>query len=377
MRVPTGEFVHLRHGLSVVAVVPSAQYLVHVGGVAQPAGFHHMMTDGTGNEVVTVGIGAWNEKFRHTPPYGCPLDMLSQRPPTEIIDFAEILIGTVEKRDVSFHPLSSILVGNVWLWSFAGFGIESIECLFVSGKTVGVGFYRYVREHGGSSGTTTTYRTYRRIATMEGEYAVGHWSAHHIGDMITGCRVEFIGTRHIEILIGGRLVVGFREYFSRAEDNARDGFHRRIKLPFAHFLAIHEIDGAVLTRGKQGLDVVFHTHLIFFHKGAIAGAALHSNGSCGINHDAGAYVAAVVHELDVEFSVVILVHHQVELHFQFLCGRNHTFGLGIVVGVAVVKIQPSVLQEDMAQARHIEVPVGHVGQCLVLRKTAVGMTGGV
>ena len=30
----------------------------------------------------------------------------------------------------------------------------------------------------------------------------------------------------------------------------------------------------------------------------------------------------------------------------------------------------------MAQAGHIEVPVGHVGQRLVLRKTAVGMTGG-
>ena len=105
----------------------------------------------------------------------------------------------------------------------------------------------------------------RCIAAVEGECAVGHRSADHIGNMITGRRVQFIGTWHVEILIGWCLIVGLREDFSCAEHDARDGFHGRIKLPFADFLAIHEIDSAVLTRGKQGLDVVFHTHLIFFY----------------------------------------------------------------------------------------------------------------
>ena len=260
-----------------------------------------MMTDGTGDEVVAVGIGAWNEEFGHAPAHGRTLDMLAQRPPAEVVDIVEILVRTVEKGNILGHPVGGILVGNVGHRGFPLFGVEGIECLFVSGKTVGIGRKDVGGKHGGlhlrgSAGIQTVILVHKQtaamtghhgsIAAMEGENTVGHRSADHVGNMIADSRVEFIGTRHVEILIGGRLVVRFREDFSRTKDDACDGFHRRIKLPFADFFAVHEIDGAVLTRGKQGLDVVFHTHLIFFHKGAIAGAALHSDGSCRINHDA-------------------------------------------------------------------------------------------
>ena len=254
-----------------------------------------MMTDSTGNEVVAVGIGAWDQEFGHAPAHGRTLDMLAQRPPAEVVDIVEILIRTVEKGNILGHPVGCILVGNVGHRCFPLFGVEGIECLFVSGKPVGIGRKDVGGKHGGlhlrgSACIQTVILVHKQtaamtghhgsITAMEGEYAVGHRSADHIGNMIADRRVEFIGTRHVEILISGRLVVRFREDFSRAEDDARDGFHRRIKLPFADFLAIHEIDGAVLTCGKQGLDVVFHPHLIFFHKGAIAGAALHSDGPC-------------------------------------------------------------------------------------------------
>lgn len=112
---------------------------MQISGIAQPAGFHHVVADGTGNEVVAVGIGTGNEEFGHAPAHGRTLQVLAQRPPAEVVDIVEILIRTVEKGNILGHPVGGILVGNVGHWGFPLFGIEGIERLFVSGKTVGIG----------------------------------------------------------------------------------------------------------------------------------------------------------------------------------------------------------------------------------------------
>ena len=147
-RVPRREFVHLLHRLPVVAVVPCAQYLVQISGVAQPAGFHHVVANGAGDEVVAVGVGTGNQEFGHAPACRCALQVLAQRPPAEVVDVVEILVGTVEQRNVLGHPVGGVLVGDVGQRGFPLFLVEGIESFLVSRKAVGIGWQDVGGEHG-------------------------------------------------------------------------------------------------------------------------------------------------------------------------------------------------------------------------------------
>ena len=196
---------------------------MHIGSIAQPAGFHHMMADGTGNEVVTVGIGSWNKEFGHSPSDWSALEMLAQRPPAEVVDVVEFLIWTIEKRYVFLHPVGGILVGNVGHGCCPRFGVKGIEGFLVSRKTVSVIRKNVVGKHGGllRSGRAcfqTIILVHKQVAAMTGrdgsiafmerEGTISHWSANDVGDMKASRRVEFVSMRHIEILVGRCLVVG-------------------------------------------------------------------------------------------------------------------------------------------------------------------------
>ena len=85
---------------------------MQVGGIAQPTALHDVVSDGTGDEVVTVGIAAVDEEFRHAVTNGGAFDMFAECPPTVIIHLTEVLLRTVEERDVLKHPLRRGYVGN-------------------------------------------------------------------------------------------------------------------------------------------------------------------------------------------------------------------------------------------------------------------------
>ncbi len=70
------------------------------------------MADGAGNEIVLVGVTALHEELGHAVAHRRALDVLAQRPPAVVVHLAHLLVGAVEERDVFFHPLRGLSVGN-------------------------------------------------------------------------------------------------------------------------------------------------------------------------------------------------------------------------------------------------------------------------
>ena len=149
-----------------------------------------MVSDGTGDEVIPVGIAAVNEEFRH--PIACrgTFDMLAEGPPTVIVHFPEILLRTVEEGYVLAHPLRRSGIGD------GGDDVlilHRIEVLRIMGEIV-------VFEHGSTAVGIKGFR-----------YDIREEEGRH--------RVVFISSRHVEVLVGGGVDVGLVEGHTRTENN--------------------------------------------------------------------------------------------------------------------------------------------------------------
>ena len=86
--------------------------LVEVYAIAQPAAFVNMVAYTRGYEFPLVCIVAINQKFCHRIAHRRLLDVLAERPPTEVPHFLEVLVGTIEKGHVLRHPLPCFCVRN-------------------------------------------------------------------------------------------------------------------------------------------------------------------------------------------------------------------------------------------------------------------------
>lgn len=107
------------HRLAVVSLVPGVHSLVQINRVAQPARLMNVMAYTRGDEVILVSIASVDQEFGHGITHGGPLDMLAQRPPTEVPEFFKVLLRTLEEGDVLYHPLPTIFVGNSLLNALA------------------------------------------------------------------------------------------------------------------------------------------------------------------------------------------------------------------------------------------------------------------
>ena len=130
-RIPGAELIHLLHSLAVVSMIPGVENLVDVCRVAQPSCLHHMMANGTSNEVVTVGIGTLHEKLRHAVTHRGALDMLAQSPPTVVIHLTEIILRTVEERHVLAHPFRRLTVRDCVGYVLVLHIVEVVNIVFV------------------------------------------------------------------------------------------------------------------------------------------------------------------------------------------------------------------------------------------------------
>ena len=149
-----------------------------------------MMANGAGNEVVAVGIRTVDQKLGHAIAHGGALDVLAQGPPTVVVHLAEILLRTVEEGDVLAHPFRRLCVGD------SGDDVlvfHRVETLGIVGEIV---------------------------VTENGSDVVIYGTADDVGDMIAHRWVKFIGTGHVEVLVGGRVEVGLVEGHACAEDDA-------------------------------------------------------------------------------------------------------------------------------------------------------------
>ena len=64
-----------------------------------------MMSDGTGYQIIAVGIRTIYQELSHAIAYRCTFDMLAESPPTIVVHLAEVILRTVEERHVLAHPL--------------------------------------------------------------------------------------------------------------------------------------------------------------------------------------------------------------------------------------------------------------------------------
>ena len=85
-------------------MIPCIDDSVEILRVAKPAALIDMMSDSAGYQVILVGIVAVDEELGHAVADRSVLDVLAESPPAVIIHLLHILVGTVEQRDVLFHP---------------------------------------------------------------------------------------------------------------------------------------------------------------------------------------------------------------------------------------------------------------------------------
>ena len=148
-----------------------------------------MVADGAGNEVVAVGIASLHQEFGHAIACGRLLDVLAQRPPAVVVHFAEVLLRTVEKRDVPAHPFRGGRVGDC---GHDVLVLHGVEVLGIVSEVV-------VAEYGGSGIVDRT--------------------TYHVGQGELDHTVALISTGHVEVLVGGGVDVGLVEERASAEDN--------------------------------------------------------------------------------------------------------------------------------------------------------------
>jgi len=84
-------------------------------------------------ERATDGSGS-GEKFREDKSVGCFFEMLSKRPPAEIIHLLDFVVGAFKKGNFLAQPIPRLRIGNEIGDVFILHGIEALD---VIGKGIG------------------------------------------------------------------------------------------------------------------------------------------------------------------------------------------------------------------------------------------------
>ena len=305
-RIPGAEFIHLLHRLAVVAMIPGVENLVDVCCVAQPSGLHHVVADGTGNEVVAVGIGTLHEKLRHAVTHWGALDMFAQSPPTVVIHLTEIILRTVEERHVLAHPFRRLAVGDSVGDVLVLHRIEVVDVVFVV------------------------------VELQHSSLPVSISSVGlHICDRECSHGIRLVGTRHVEILVCRSLVVWLCKERTGAEHHPCYCLHRSVELALTHFLVVDIICAGMHVGRKNSLHTIGFSCLIVLEHGTETRTTLHLHHSERVEHYTGASLTFGVDKLHIKLSMTVLCCLDIKLYGKLLCGRYHTFHLGIVVRVFV------------------------------------------
>ena len=258
--------------------------------------------------------------------------MLAQRPPAIVVHLLEVLLRTVEQRDILSHPFRRLRIRD---------GRDDI-LVFHRIEIVGIVGIVVIVEDGSNA---AVYSTGNNIRNGEGSLLV-----------------TLVSTRHIEVLIGRCVDIGLVERHSRTEHDTTDALHRRVKLSLAGFLAVQVIDGPVQRDRKYRLDMIGRPCLITLEQGTVSGTALHTDNTRRVHDNTGTHIPCIIHELNIQLPIGILGRFHVKLHFQFLGIGNQALCFRIVVGITVAQLQPRSLKGNGSPLWGVNVPVSQFRQ---------------
>ena len=89
---------------------PEDGVIIEVSRIADPAPLAEMVSGGAGNGVVFPAPRNLRKKLGDHETVGGFLDMFAERPPAEVVDLLDVLVGAIEERDIGGHPVRRRLV---------------------------------------------------------------------------------------------------------------------------------------------------------------------------------------------------------------------------------------------------------------------------
>ncbi len=90
---------------SFMAHIPEASIFINVPIIAQPRPFVYVMTESTTDRIVFPAVTDVVEELREDKAVRRFLQMFAKRPPSEVINLFETLVGTLKERNILFHPV--------------------------------------------------------------------------------------------------------------------------------------------------------------------------------------------------------------------------------------------------------------------------------
>ena len=101
---------------------------VHVGPVAQPAALAHVVAEGTRDRVVRARPADVRQELAHRPAAVLrAAQVLAVRPPAEVVRPLDVLVGTLEERDLAPDRPQRRLVGKRVRVDLVDVEVEAVE----------------------------------------------------------------------------------------------------------------------------------------------------------------------------------------------------------------------------------------------------------
>jgi hypothetical protein len=119
---------------AVVAAEPEFRVIIDIALIAQPTAFREVMADGATDRIERASVAHRNKEFGENEAVGRLNDVLSERPPAEIVNLLNFGIGAIEKRDVCGKPIPGVCVGDEVSDVFVFDGIEASDVMSVRGR---------------------------------------------------------------------------------------------------------------------------------------------------------------------------------------------------------------------------------------------------
>ena len=113
---------------------------------------------------------------------------------------------------------------------------------------------------------------------------------------------------------------------------------------------------------ENSLHAIGFSCLIVLEHGAETRTALYLHHAERVEYYTGASLSFGIDKLHIKLSMTVLCCLNIKLYSKFLCGRYHTFHLGIVVRVFIRQLQPFPIESDRCPFRRIDVPVCHISK---------------
>ena len=189
-----------------------------------------------------------------------------------------------------------------------------------------------------------------------------------------GGRITTVG--QVDILVGPGVNGGEVTTLTGAEYHAFDRLHGGEKHAGRSFLAIDINHRVTVVERDIHLYAVALARLIGHHA-TVASTALRAHLGFIRQVDAGTCRTILVHELDLEVAVVVLLGHQVELNRQSTRCGDLALYFGIEEGILVREGEPLAIERHGSPNARVEVPRLQIAQLFVVCEVIVGVSRGV